>query len=122
MSPSNYPAAVAYVVNLIMAAVVSFNFLPVNTAHAVSVAVVALTSLVVVFLSRPIAVPAATGAAQTFLVALAGFGLHLSDAKIAALVGVVGFVTAFVTHQLVIPTSALAKRTTANELTLGVKL
>jgi hypothetical protein len=119
MSPSNYPAAVAYVVNLIMAAVVAFKIMPVSTAHYVAVAVVALTSLVVVFLVKPIAVPAATGAFNTLIVAVSAFGFHLSAEQLAAAVGIFGFVVAFVTHQLVIPTVALKAGRTANERELG---
>lgn len=106
MDPQKYPAAVGYIVNVIMAAVVAFNFLPQSTAHAVAVAVVALTSLVVAFLVHPFVVGAATGAFQTLLVAVTAFGFHLTDEQTAGAVGLFGLIAAFITHRLVIPTVA----------------
>lgn len=118
MSPSNYPAAVSYVVNLIMAVVVSFDFMSPSTAKVVATAVVALTSLVVVFLVHPFALATATGAFQTFVVSLAGFGLHWDDARIASVVGVFTFIAAVVMHSLGTPLSAARAGTTGNERAL----
>lgn len=115
MSPSNYPAAVGYIVNVIMAAVVSFNFLTPSTAHAIAVAVVALTSLIVAFMVRPFLVAAATGAFQTFITAVAAFGFHLTDQQIAGVVAIFGLIAAIITHQLVIPAAAAKRSITGNQ-------
>jgi hypothetical protein len=116
MSPSSYPAAVATILNTLVAALVSFNFLSATAAHAIVVAVVAATSLGVVFLVHPFAVSAMTGAFQTFLVALGGFGFHLSDEKIAALVAVVGLIAGYIVHRNATPLVAFRKGTTVEAL------
>lgn len=100
MNAKLYPAAAAYVLNLAMSAIVAFGGLSASQAHIVSTAVVAATSLLVVALARPLAVPAFTGAFQTFVVALGGFGFHLPDDQLAKLVAVVGFAAAAVAHYL----------------------
>lgn len=109
MSPQSYPAAIAGLLNTLMAVVVAFNFLPVATAHAITVAVVALTSLVVVFLVRPVTVAAAVGASQVFLVSLGAFGFHLSDEKMALVTGVVTAVLTWFLHDRVWPVVPAAK-------------
>jgi hypothetical protein len=116
MDPSKYPAAVGYVVNVVMAAVVSFGFLSHTAAQGLAVAVVAATSLVVVFLVKPFALGAATGAFQTLLVAVAAFGFHLTDQQIAGAVGIFGLVAAVVTHVLAIPAVAVRKGTTVYQM------
>jgi len=113
---SNYPAAAAYIVNVVMAALVAFHFLSQTTAATVATVVVALTSLVVAFMVHPFVWAAASGALQTLLVGLAGFGLHWSDQQISTVVALAGFVAAVVTHTLVIPVSARRRGTTVAEI------
>lgn len=103
MNLQKWPAMVAYIVNLIMAAVVAFNFLPAATARGISVGVVALTSVVVALLIHPPALAAATGAFQTLVLALSSYWLHLNDHQIAAIVGIFGLITAVITHTLGTP-------------------
>jgi hypothetical protein len=116
MDPTKYPAAVLYVVNLIMGVVVSFNFLSADAAKVVSTVVMAATSLVVVFLVHPFAVAVFTGAFQTFLVALGGFGFHLTDEKLAAVIALAGAIATWFTHRNATPLVAFRKGTTVTAL------
>ena len=116
MPVKNYPAAVAYIVNLIVAAVVAFGFMSPTAAHAVTTGAVALTSLAVAVLVHPFLLAVATGAFQAFLVALGGFGFHLSDQWIAALVGLFAFAAAIITHHSVTPLHAHRAGTTVAAL------
>jgi hypothetical protein len=116
MDPSKYPAAVAALLNIIMGVVVSFNFLSPTAAHVVATVVLAATSLLVAFLVHPFVLGAATGAFQTFLVALAGFGFHLTDQRIAALVAVFSLIAGVITHALGTPVVAHKQGTTVAEL------
>ncbi len=119
MKLQNYPAMAAYIVNLVMAAVVSFHFLPAATAHGVAVAVVALTSLVVAFMVHPFVLGAATGAFQTFAVALSAYWLHLSDQQTGSVVALFGLIAAVITHTLVVPLVAHRQGATVTELERG---
>jgi len=115
LSPKDYPAMVAYIVNLAVAAVVSFHFLSAGTAHALETIVVALTSVIVAFLVHPFVFAAATGAFQTFVVALSSYWLHFSDQQVAAVVGIFGFAVAVITHSKVTPLAAVRAGTTVEE-------
>ena len=106
MSPSKYPAAAGYVVNMVMALIVSFNFLTASQAQYVSTIVVALVSVAVAFMVKPFILGAATGAFQSLIVGLSAFALHLTDGQISAVVAIFGLIAAVVTHTLVIPNVA----------------
>jgi hypothetical protein len=116
MSPKNFPAAVAYLVNLVVGTLVAFNFLSDSTAHAVATVAAAVTALVVVFTVRPLILSAAAGAFQTFVVALAAFGFQLTDHQLAAVVAIFTFAATVVTHVLGTPVAAARQGTTAYQL------
>lgn len=116
MKPQNYPAAVAFVLNLVASTLVSFNFMSARTAEIVITAVVAGTSLVVVFLVHPFVLAAATGAFQSFVVAVAAFGLHLTDHRLSLIAATFNFAAGAITHSSVSPWSAVRQGTTVREL------
>jgi energy-coupling factor transporter transmembrane protein EcfT len=116
MKPQNYPAAVAFVLNLVAGTLVASNFMSAHTADIVITAVVAATSLVVVFLVHPLVLAAATGAFQSFVVAVAAFGFHLSDHQLAFIVALFNFAAGVTTHAGVSPWSVARQGTTVREL------
>jgi hypothetical protein len=116
MPVKNYPAAVAYVVNLVVGAVVAFGFMSPATASGITAGAVALTSLAVAFLVHPFMLGVATGAFQSFLIALAGFGFHLDDQRIAGAVALFGLVATVIMHVLGTPQVAHRQGTTVAEM------
>jgi len=116
MKLSLYPAAILYAANAVIALVVSFGFLTAVQAHYVTTIATAVLGLAVAFLARPPVIPVISAGLATILTAIGGFGIHLSDAKIGALVTLVSLVTAYLTHQAVTPVAAARQGTTAAEL------
>ncbi|SRR5216684_284608 len=98
-----YPAAWSGALATALAAVVAFGFLPKSTADYVSAAGVALLGLVTMVLARPVVVPAIAAAMSTFLVSLGGFGLHLTDAQLAGVMGVATMILTWAVHKNVVP-------------------
>lgn len=98
-----YPAAWSGALTTILAAVVAFGFIPQTAANYVTASGVAVLGLVSAFLARPWVVPTITASMATFLTSLAGFGLHLSDAKIAGVMGIATMVLTWVTHTNIVP-------------------
>jgi len=111
-----YPATILYALNAIIALVVSFGFLSSATAHYVTVVATAVLGLVVAFLTKPVVVPVAAAAFAAILTGIGGFGLHLTDAQVAAATVVFSMLAAFFTHQSVIPNAASRQGGTAAEI------
>jgi len=98
-----YPAAWSGALTTVLAALVAFKVFPQTTADYVSAAGVAVLGLATAFLARPWVVPTIAAAIGTFLTSLGGFGLHLSDAQLAGVMGVVTMVLTWVVHSNVVP-------------------
>jgi len=98
-----YPAAWSGALTTVLAALVAFKVFNQTTADYVSASGVAVLGLVTAVLARPWVVPAISTAFGTFLTSLAGFGLHLSDAQIAAVMGLVTLIGTAWVHSQVVP-------------------
>jgi hypothetical protein len=102
-TPKFYPALYLYAVNTALGVVVAFGFLNQTTSAAVTTIGTAVLGLIVAFFTRPFIVGAAAAAFSSVLVGLGGFGLHLADVKIGALVTLFSMIAGFLTHQNVVP-------------------
>jgi hypothetical protein len=111
-----YPAAILYALNAVVALVVSFGFLSSTTAHYVTVVATAVLGLAVAVTTRPVVIGTITAAFASILTGIAGFGVHFTDAQVAAVTTLVSLIAAFVTHQNVVPAFAADKGTTAAEI------
>ena len=98
-----YPAAWSGALTTVLAALVAFKVFPQTTADYVSASGVAVLGLMTAFFTRPVVVPVISAAFGTFLTSLAGFGLHLGDAQIAAVMGLVTLIGTWFVHQSVVP-------------------
>jgi hypothetical protein len=98
-----YPAMWLSGLAAVLGVVVSFGFLTQTTAAAVSTVGTAGVGLVTVWLTKPFDVPLMGTLMTTVLVGIAGFGIHLSDAKIGAVVTLITLAAGYLTHQAVTP-------------------
>jgi len=98
-----YPAAWSGALTTVLAALVAFKVFPQTTADYVSASGVAILGLVTAVLARPWVVPVISAAFGTFLTSLAGFGLHFSDAQIAAVMGLVTLLGTWFVHSNIVP-------------------
>jgi hypothetical protein len=105
----NFPALVAYALNVVLALVVSFGVVSTTQAHVVLTVATALAGLVTVFLHKPVQIPVAATLFSTVLVAIGGFGMHLSSAKVAALTAAFSMLAAWFTHQQSVPSALVAE-------------
>lgn len=103
MHPKTAPGLWAYALNAVLGLVVAFHVFSASNAHYVTTIATAVVGLIVTFThasaGKPVNVPAAATLFTTILTGLAGFGLHLGDAKIAAITTVFSMLAAFFTHQ-----------------------
>ena len=109
-----YPAALAAVLNAVIAVISSFT--SPTTAHWLTVLATAVVGLVVALTTRPVIVGTVTAAVGTIFTALAGFGLHLSSHWTALLTTGIALLVGFFTHQNATPLAAHRQGKTAYEI------
>lgn len=105
------PVAVwLYLINAGVAFLVAFG-LPLDHAQvgAITTIATAVFAILTAVLTRPVDVPALTGAVATGLAAAAAFGMHLTDAQIGSAVAFLSVVLALLLHQTVAPAPALQR-------------
>jgi hypothetical protein len=101
------PAMIVYAVNAVVALVVAYG-LPLTDTQTGAVTTLATAAVTIwtAVATRPVVVPAITGAVGTALAAVAAFGLDLSADQIGATVTVLSIVLALLLRQNVTPAAA----------------
>jgi hypothetical protein len=98
-----YPAMWLSGLTAVLGLVVAFGFLTQSAASYAATVGTAVIGLVTVALTKPFDVPLMGTLISTILVGVGGFGIHLSDAKIGAVVTVVTLIAGYLTHQNATP-------------------
>lgn len=104
------PAVVVYAANALIAVETAFGAraTPAQTAAVVTIST-AVAAVITALATRPVQVPAITGAVATIAVAAGAFGLHLPAAQIGAVMPVLSLVLALVLRQAVTPAATLRR-------------
>src|SRR5918992_1883807 len=103
------PAVVVYAVNVAVALLVAYGLpLTADMTGALTTLATAFVTVWTAATTRPVVVPAITGAVGTALAAVAAFGLDLSADQIGATVAAVSIVLALLFRQNVTPAAKVA--------------
>jgi hypothetical protein len=114
------PAAVLYVINAIVAMVVTWGWHPGQGATAaIDTIATGVLTVIAAFLTRPVGLSTAAAAAITVFTAFGAFGLHWDPTRITSTVAVASIILGFALHALGIPFVAARQGTTATQLLLS---
>ena len=101
------PAVYLAALNALLALLVSFGApWSAGVNQAIMVVATGVVTIISAAMVRPFDVPLTLGTIKTILVAVAAFGLHLSDVQVAAVLGVLSAIFAVVVRDRVTPKPA----------------
>ena len=112
------PSAILYIANTLVALIVAWNWHSATQEQiaAVDTIVTGVTSIIAVFLVRPVELPVAAAAAVTVLTAFGAFHLKLDPAQITTGVAFASTVIGLILHAIGTPVAAVRQGKTAQQI------